>query len=793
MPPDVLTSSASSSQWRQLAQAFGEGRLPPPCFALRVRPCGGGPSIDTWSVRSFVLTERLHAPYALRLAVVADADVEPDALLGARVELDIRRGESTRAVRGVVLESDLLGQGNDEPGLRLHVGPALALLGFYRRSRIFQDRSVPEIVREMTEPLFATQGSALVLDRLALRHASRDYCIQYRETDLDFVMRILAEEGITILFDHGQDAERVVLVDGNEALPFAGCEPLQVAEVTSPPSLPFVTERADELLVETIRTLRQRNRLHRRCWSATAWDWKSRPPTRLWSEVGLDADDRLGGVWVADEGRPGEGEGSDGVIKDPTPAQRRLDARRDRSTGVELHATSNATILRAGSVFDLHGAPQDGYGETWVVTAIRHYGEAPHVALGDTAEDARVAYSNELEAQPSDVPLVPPRPARPHAELQTAVVTGPQGEVVHTDRFGRVRVRMHWDDAPHEGEETSCWLRVAMPWAGDDFGMVFLPRVGTEVVVSFIDGDPDRPLCMGGVFNGGAMPPYDLPGGKTRTVLRTQSTNGEGGYSELSFDDASGAEEVYLHAQRNLREHVRAEHTTYVGQSRRSVVCASRSTAIGKDDVLSVTGDQQETVAGDANHHIKGAHRLRVSEAPKSPTSDRGMTTTVEHGTYEVDAADAVVLRCGESRIELHKRQIVITSPQIVLRSSVAAGPHATQVTLARGGIEVEANDLHQRVVVARTEAERSIALEVGPEASHALLHMAKEATTLDAVARLEVASSDVKALGRESLVLDGASMGIHGKQVDIDAETKIAISTPGRVDITGHEHISLN
>lgn len=791
MPHDVLAPSASSSQWRQLAQAFGEGPLPPPCFALRVRPCGG-PIIDTWSVRSFVLTERLHAPYALRLAVVADADVEPYALLGARVDLDIRRGESTRAVRGVVLESDLLGQGDDAPGLRLHIGPALALLGFYRRSRIFQGKTVPEIVREVAEPLLATQGSALVLERLALCSAPRDYCVQYRETDLDFVMRILAEDGITVLFDHGQDVERVVLVDGNEALPFAGCEPLQGAEVTSPPSLPFVTERADELLVETIRTLRQRSRLHRRRWAATAWDWKGRPPARLRSEGGLEEDEALGGIWVTDEGRPDEGQSSDSAIDDPTPRQRRIAARRDRATGVELHATSNATILRAGSVFELHGAPQDGYAETWVVTAIRHYGEAPHVALGDTAEDARVAYSNEFEAQPSDVPVVPPRPPRPHAELQTAVVTGPQGEVVHTDRFGRVRVRMHWDDAPHEGEETSCWLRVAMPWAGDDFGMVVLPRVGTEVVVSFIDGDPNRPLCMGGLFNGGAMPPYDLPGGKTRTVLRTQSTHGEG-HNELSFDDASGAEEVYLHAERNLREHVRGEHSTYVEQGRRSVVCASRSTAIGKDDVLSVAGGQQETITGDANHHIKGAYRLRVSEAPRSPMSDRGMTTMVEHGTYEVDAADAVVLRCGESRIELHKGQIVITSPQIVLRSSVAAQPHPTRVTLARGGIEVEANDLHERVVVARTQADQSLALEVGPEAAHASLHMAKEATTLEAVARLEVASSDVKALGRESLVLDGASTGIHGKQVDIDAESKIAISTPGRVDITGHEHISLN
>ena len=791
MPPDVLAPSASSSQWNRLVQAFGEGELPPPRFSLRVHPCGGAPAIETWAVRSFALTERLHAPYALRVTAIADADVDPEALLGARVELDIHRGDLTRRVGGVVLESDLLGQGSDEPSVRLHVGPALALLGFYRRSRIFQGRTVPEIVREVTAPL-AKQGSTVILDRLAESYAPRDYCVQYRETDLDFVLRILAEAGITVLFDQSEDAERVVLVDENQALPFAGCEPLQGSERTSPPSLPFVPERADELPVESIRALRQRNRIHRHHWSVTAWDWKARPPAALRCELAPNRIDAVGGLWEADAGRPDEGENSDDAIDDPTMVQLRLEQRRDYSTGVGLHATSNATSLRAGSVFELHGAPQDGYGETWVVTELRHYGEAPHVAVNATAEDARAAYSNEFEAQPYGLPIVPSRPPRPRAEVQTAVVTGPEGEVVHTDRFGRVRARMLWDDASHQGEETSCWLRVAMPWAGDDFGMVFLPRVGTEIVVTFIDGDPDRPLCTGGVFNGGAMPPYDLPGDKTRTVLRTRSTESPG-YNELSFQDASGCEEIYLHAQRDLREHVRREHRTHVGGDRSSAVRGSCSTTVGADDHRSVTGDHRHTVAGDVTQSFKGAYHLRVSEAPKTPANDKGMRLTVDQGTCEIEAADAIVLRCGESRIELQRRQIVITSPQIVSRCSVAAEPHATAVTLAAGGIEIAANDLHAHVVVARTEADRSIALEVGPQAADASLRLAKEATTLDAVARLEMTSSTVKAHGRESLILDGASTGIHGQQISIQAETKIEISTPGRVDVTGHEHISLN
>lgn len=792
MPPDILVPSASSSQWGRLPQAFGKGPLPPPRFTLRVRPCGGSPVIDTWAVRSFVLTERLHAPYALRLTAVADGDIDPEALLGARVELDVHRGDLTRVVRGVVLESDLLGQGSDEPSLRLHVGPALALLGFYRRSRIFQGRTVPEIVHDVAGSLLIEQGSALALDQLTGDYAPRDYCVQYRETDLGFVLRILAEVGITVLFDHGEDAERVVVVDANQALPFAGCEPLQGSELTAPPSLPFVPERAEELLVESIRGLRQRSRLHRRHGSVTAWDWKVRPPAPLRCDVAADQPDAVGGLWQVDEGRPDEGEGSDEAIDDPTMARLLLEQRRDHAAGVELHATSNASMLRAGSVFELHGAPQDGYGEAWVVTGIRHYGEAPHVTVGATAEETRVAYSNEFEAQLYRAPVVPLPLPRPQAEVQTAVVTGPPGEVVHTDEFGRVRARMLWDDAPHDGEETSCWLRVAMPWAGDDFGMVFLPRVGTEIVVTFLDGDPDRPICTGGVFNGGAMPPYALPGDKTRTVLRTKSTDGVG-YSELSFQDADGGEEVYLRAERDLREHVRREHRTHVGGDRTSAVRGSCTATVGEDDHRSVTGDHRHTVAGDVTQSFKGAYHLRISEAPKTPADDRGMRLTVEQGTCEIEAADAIVLRCGESRIELQREQIVITSPQVVAQCTVAAEPHPTSVTLAAAGIEIATNDLRQRVVVARTEADRSIALEVGPDAADASLHLAKEATTLDAAARLELTSSTVKAFGRESLLLDGASTGIHGQQIGIEAETKIEISTTGRVDITGHEQISLN
>jgi type VI secretion system secreted protein VgrG len=596
--------------------------MPSPQYTLRVR-ASEGDTATTWRVWSFVFEERVHAPYALRIHAIADADTvahfDPEALLGARVVFEIRRGHAKRVVHGVVLESDLLGEGRGGPSIRLHVGPALALMGFYRRCRVFQCRTVPEIVRDVLEPRLVAQGGALEFGRLVSTYASRDYCVQYRETDLDFVLRILTDAGITLLFHHGEDAETVVLVDSNQALPPRGHEPLSVRVGDAPPSLLFVPRSEHELPVETIHTLRQRVHLE----------------------------------------------------------QRR----------VELRATSNVIGLRAGSVFGLDEPPEAGYHPVWVVTRVRHYGEAPHAAA-DRWDDA-TEYSNEIECQPHRLPIVPPRAPRPRVDgPQTAIVTGPPGEMIHCDELGRVHVRMLWDDDPHEGEGTSCWVRVAQPWAGSDFGVAFVPRVGAEVVVSFIDGDPDRPLCTGGLFNGGAMPPYALPDGRTRTVIRTRSANDDG-YNELSFDDAHGAEEVYLHAQRNLREHVRAEHRTYMGGDRHSAVSGSLSASVGKDHHLTVAGDHHHTVAGDVMQHFRGACRLRVSEAPRGPTGNAGMTITVERGTFAIDAADAIVLHCGESRLELQPGQIVLTSPQILARRTSAADPTML------GAVEAIGNEQH--------------------------------------------------------------------------------------------------
>ncbi|MCA9572126.1 MAG: type VI secretion system tip protein VgrG, partial [Myxococcales bacterium] len=489
------------------ALAGGLDQLSPPrvCMYLQLRD---EPGEHEWAVQSFTLDEALHAPYALAVTArgpLPKAGVE--GLLGGRVVFELARGDAARTVHGVVLEAEIL-RGvealGDDPAVELHVVPAFALLGMSRRSRMFQGQSVVEIALAVMGPVLAEHGGSVCVDRLRRIQPPRDYCAQYRETDLDFVLRILADEGITVMFDHDSGVETVVLVDDNEALPNAGREPLEPDD-RPPLRLPFVGKWVDAMPLEGIAAVGQQSRLRRQQWEAMGWDWQARAGARLPSSSRTDHPASIGGWWEADEGRPSEAEGTAEAVADFTGGRVRLQRLRDHATATRLRACSNSTSLRAGSVFELLADPDEEIGDKWVVTAVRHEGhvEGPREPEGGAVEGVEgllrlpdragdgdgptFVYGNDIECQPVRSPVAPPRSPKPRAVgVHSAVVVGPPGEAIHTDRFGRVRVRMLWDDQEHEGEPSSCWLRVATPWAGDGFGAVLIPRVGTEVVVSFV-------------------------------------------------------------------------------------------------------------------------------------------------------------------------------------------------------------------------------------------------------------------------------------------------------------------
>ncbi|MCH9681769.1 MAG: type VI secretion system tip protein VgrG [Deltaproteobacteria bacterium] len=798
MPPDDRSRQPAVGE---LAGSHGLGPLPPPHFEMALRLGSSAAPLGEvrWAVRSVTLDEALHTPYALQIhAVAGTTDFDLDELIGARLHFELARREHARIMHGVVQRAELVGDHGDGTRVVLHAGPALALLGHSRRSRVFQDATVVEIVREVAEPLLARYGSAVVCDRLTSAYMPRDYCVQYRESDLEFLLRILSEAGITVLFDHSGDAEQVLLVDDNQELPSAGTDPLERGGL-HPPTLPYVPDRSDEVPTESIRALAVARRAGPERWACSVDDWMSRPPVVPSSTT--DAEGGHGGPIVdIDEGRANEGPAGEGPPVDDTRHRVALMNARGQAGASTLSATSNATVLRAGSVFELAGPLDEGHGQRWVVTRVRHHGDVPQASVHGRADGGQPQYSNEIVCQPYETRIVPQRCTRPRAQgIYTARVTGPTPKRIHTDRFGRIQVQMLWDERSNAVETRSCWLRVMQPWAGDGFGTVFIPRVGAQVVVSFVDGDPDRPLCMGCVYDGANAPPYPLPESETRTVLRTSSTDGDG-FNELSFEDTAGEEEVYLHAQGALREVVRSEHTTTIGGSQRESIGRARVTTVGLDDVVQVGGDGIETIAGNVASRVRGAVQVRISDSPAEPDGARGYAMTVVRGRYTVEAAEAVVLQCGASRLELHPQKIVLSGPEIVARCPNDGAPHETSLAMTTTSLDVVADIMRHRAAVVTTRAEHQVVFGAGPGGQASLMSLTNDGARVHARKAVDVQASTVVVAGTEAATVkgstctvEGAIVAVNSERVGIDATGRVEISTPGQVNIRGHERITLN
>jgi type VI secretion system secreted protein VgrG len=390
-----------------------------------------------------------------------------------------------------------------------------------------------------------------------------------------------------------------------------------------------------------------------------------------------------------------DGDGIGGIVR----ARARLaQLRRDALAG---EAKSGNCRLAPGLTFQLRGHPMDEVDGGYVVTSLEHRGMVQHMCREDEGE----TYRNVVRCAPAGAPYRPLLPTRRMAQVaETATVVGPPGEEIHTDASGRIRVRFHWDqeDRPEEGT-SSCWMRVMQPWAGAGFGAQFIPRIGTEVLVTFVRGDPDDPLVVGGMFNGGSPTPFDLPFAKTRSGFRTASTSGTGGYNELVFEDATGAEAIQLRAQRDLDEEVGRRHVQHVRGAQRVVVEGARSKVVHAADTELVLGTKRSEVALDRADEIHGEHRSHVHKARTDAVDGadareialdqtltvRGARSVVVNGSLSTRAgtkekpAEILTSVEGAHTTRATRRILLTSDEEIVLQcgnSRVVVGPDAVRI-----------------------------------------------------------------------------------------------------------------
>jgi type VI secretion system secreted protein VgrG len=750
---------------------------------------------QTLRVERFRGREGLSTPYRFDVTVRTTRRIPltRDSLLGRPATL--RFGDSAgrvRVIRGVIDAQRVVGALVEGDALRYRVRlvPRFALARRRVQSRIFQERTVVEIAG-----LVLNRARVPLRAKLAATYPALEYAVQHRESDLGFVARILAEHGIWYVFEHPDDPPEAeadlteltqadlagFTVDGLRGSLAGGGRAVSEELVLRDAArgygpdlgaLRFAREQVSETLAAA---------------DVTAFDVAARVrPTRV-SQRGFDFVAPLAPVeHAARTDDPTRADARDVVerlglelalhrdeYQRPTPERRaaRVELERARADALESDGASVVAALAPAARFTLEDHPAEELNRPWTVVEVLHEGAAPEL-VGEQVP----LYRNRFRAIPAEVEY---RPAvsrrRPSQVLETATVVGPQGEDVHTDALGRVRVRFHWDRAGEGRDDASCWIRVAQSQAGAGFGAQHLPRVGSEVVVGFLDGDPDRPVVLGALYNGPHPTPFALPEDRTRSGLRTRSVGGADGYNELSFEDRSGAEQVRLRAQRDLAVQVLSDRHAVVGGADRLEVHGVRAESLGEAQT-EVRGDRRERVGGDRSASIVGSDRVAVG----------GNATAEVSGHAELSVGASLRAKVDHDLTATAGRNVsVAASENAFVRAGVGGEPSmlvlnasTTAVLTGTESVGVEAGTAVEirvgRSVIRVSDARIEV---VSPElvlrAEGASLALSDRAATLDAAADLALLGQRVmaKAAGGATLGLSSEA-ALDGAQVLLKSPT---------------------
>jgi type VI secretion system secreted protein VgrG len=585
-------------------------------------------------------------------AVSTRVGIDPGALLGKKVtvKMELQSG-GFREFNGHVTRFGQGGMVGRHHHYQMTVRPWLWFLTRTADCRVFQKKTAADIIRDVLTdkeyravPAFA-DGDPLAALTEKSKYPEREYCIQYRETDFNFVSRLLEEEGIYYFFVHKNGEAQLKLVDS-----LSGHKPLD-HNATIAYFPPHRQTRADE---EYIRTWTFAQHIQPGFVTLDDYDFK-KPKANLIVTTGILESHDQADHEVFDY--PGEYVNPDTVALDKILEQgdhyasarvNELHAEFDRA-----EAECNVREAAVGRLFTLENALRPDQDREYLILGASYQ-------LLDNAYETSAAEPAGYDCRMTVLPSAQQfRPARitPEPRMngpQTAVVVTHNDEDITCDEFGRIKVRFHWD-REHKGkndENASCFIRVAHAWAGARWGAIFLPRVGQEVLVHFLEGDPDQPLIMGSVYNADQMPPYDLPANKTQSGIKTRSTK-EGGpsnFNEFRFEDKKGQEEVVLHAERNLSTSVEADESRSVGHD--------RSTTIGHDDTLRVKNKHTVTVKeGPAELFVDGNNRVVIVKQQYYLLAD----TIYEEGTTKVDIKSPLV-NIGDNQINISGTTIVLST-----------------------------------------------------------------------------------------------------------------------------------
>jgi type VI secretion system secreted protein VgrG len=486
--------------------------------------------------------------------------------------------------------------------------------------------------------------------------------VQYRETDFDFVSRLLEDEGIFYYFEQSPDKHTLVLANDNSA--FTPCP--------NKPQARYLATTSSSQPEDTVTTLQAEFRMHTGTASLTDYDFE-KPNTNLFATL-------AGNLPGEDYDYPGKYKTKDDGAR---YARIRLEEREVALT--TMHGASNCMGFECGHQFTLTEHFRDACNQDYALIALEHEGRNTSYRAGHNPFE----YKNSFEAIPHSAPFRPSR-STPKPRIhgaQTAVVVGKAGEEIWTDKYGRVKVQFFWDRQGGGDENSSCWIRVAQGRAGKQWGSIQIPRIGQEVVVSFLEGDPDRPIITGSVYNADQIVPYTLPAEQTKSTWKSMSSKGGGGFNEIRLEDRKGKEQVFIHGEKDIDIRVKNDRRESIGNDRHLTVGRDKLEAVQRDSHVRIARDQVKKIGRDDHIEIAGKSAAKIDGSLSlSVTGDVAEQFSANHSSevaqnlylkamqVVIEAATGITLKVGGNFITIDMSGVAIKGmPMVQINSAGAA------------------------------------------------------------------------------------------------------------------------
>lgn len=729
-------------------------------------------SSDLIVLRSVTIHEQLSQLPSIQAQLYSlKENIKFEDLLGTRVTLRLNLEEGQRFFNGYITGLSQVMNHGSYAVYEAFINPWLWFLTCTADCRIFQNQTIPEIIKFV----FRDLGYTDFKEKLSQPYLPWDYCVQYRETDFNFVNRLMEQEGIYYYFQHENGRHELILADN-----YSSHQSIPVSNKVTfypPDNMPRETYFCTHWQISK-QVLPGKYVLK-------DFDFK-RPKADLRVNHSMVQPHPIADYEVYDY--PGEYKQVDLGSNYVRTRLEELQAGYEQAYG-----QSNVRTMLAGGLFSLQEFPRPDQDREYLLTSVTHLLNEDVFEASSAAQQIPV-YSNSFTAIDSKTPFRPARlTPKPHIRgPQTAIVVGPAGEEIYTDEFGRVKLQFHWDRYGKSDENSSCWVRVSQVWAGKNWGGIHIPRIGQEVIVEFLEGDPDCPIITGRVYNGEQIVPYGLPTNKTQSGIKSRSSTGGTGanFNEIRMEDKKGQEQLYIHAEKNQDNIVENDETTFVGHDRTEKIMHdekidvgnNRTETVGVNETIMIGSNRTETVG--ANEVISiGVNRTETVGANETITIGSNRSVTIglnKTETILINKAETV----GAAK-ELTIGGFYQVTVGDVMNESVAISKSqqvgAMKSTLVGGDVS-ETYGSNQITNVAQNHNET-----IGQSQSISV----SQDQVIAVGKKIAIAAGDQFSItvGNASLLMkkDG-TIQINGKNISVKASGKINVKANGNITMKGQK-----